>query len=149
MAIYKHNKASFQKLFPRLNNSNFQINSPNTIDYNCIAWAADNNTHWWWPTPEGYWPDSIDRSLTVQSFIDAYGTIGYRQCVDGSVESGYEKIVIYVNSLNEPTHAAKQLSSGKWTSKIGEAEDIIHDSEHCVESDIYGTVAVYLKRKNK
>ena len=50
-----------------------------------------------------------------------------------------------------PSHAARQLPSGHWTSKLGKAEDIRHSTLEAVESDPnlglgYGKVAVILKR---
>lgn len=44
-----------------------------------------------------------------------------------------------------PTHAARQLPNGRWTSKLGFLEDIEHDL-HDVAGEAYGTVVVLLKR---
>lgn len=58
----------------------------------------------------------------------------------------YEKIAIYVDDSGDPSHAARQTSSGKWTSKIGELEDIEHGSLSDLEGEAYGTVAQIMKR---
>jgi hypothetical protein len=42
-------------------------------------------------------------------------------------------------------HAARQLPSGRWTSKIGVLEDIEH-SLRDLEGDEYGTATVLMKR---
>ena len=40
---------------------------------------------------------------TIDAFIMAFGTLGYQPCIDGSLEDGFEKVVIY--TLNDkPTH---------------------------------------------
>ena len=40
---------------------------------------------------------------------------------------GVRKVVLYADG-NEWTHAARQLPSGRWTSKLGDYEDIEHDT---------------------
>ena len=57
-----------ERLFPRLHGSAYQITSPPQPNYNCIAWAADNVTHWWWPDAYGqyYWPDKVTREETME-----------------------------------------------------------------------------------
>lgn len=66
------------------------------------------------------------------------------------VESGYEKkfekIAIYVNAYNKSTHAARQLSSGRWTSKLGRLEDIEHATVEGLYRSDYGAVAVFMRR---
>ncbi|MCI0637958.1 MAG: hypothetical protein L0Y72_23715 [Gemmataceae bacterium] len=42
-----------------------------------------------------------------------------------------------------PTHAARQLPTGRWSSKLGPSEDIEHDL-HALEGEIYGTIALKL-----
>ena len=44
------------------------------------------------------------------------------------------------------THAARQLSSGFWTSKLGEAYDIQHGTPQSIEGGIYGCVYCYMKK---
>ena len=45
-----------------------------------------------------------------------------------------------------PTHAARQLRSGRWTSKLGQAEDIEHELR-ALEGAIHGAVVLILKRQ--
>lgn len=64
-------------------------------------------------------------------------------------EEGFEKIAIYIDSHGKPTHAARQLSSGKWTSKLGQLEDIEHSNLDDVTGLHYGSVGAILKRQKK
>jgi hypothetical protein len=78
------------------------------------------------------------------------GTIGYIECEDGSLEPGFEKIAIYAVQETggglTPTHAAKQLADGRWTSKLGPYEDIEHTLLENVNCPTYGAAVAYLKR---
>ena len=82
--------------------------------------------------------------------MQAYGTVGYIECADGSFEQGFEKIAIYAARETggglTPTHAARQLPSGRWTSKLGSCEDIEHTDPQAVNCPAYGNVVAYLKR---
>jgi hypothetical protein len=55
----------------------------------------------------------------MSAFIQAYKSLGYELCDNSELEAGFEKIAIYATSDGEPTHAARQLSVGLWTSKLG------------------------------
>ena len=94
-----------------------------------------------------YWPPEVPRVLTIESFIKAYSTLGYSVCKDEEYEDGFEKIAIYVDPNGVPTHAARQVNSKRWTSKLGEAEDIEHNTLDGLKGQQYGyTIAVILKR---
>jgi hypothetical protein len=45
-------------LFPRLRGTAYRITSSASDVYNCIAWAANDTEHWWWPGDPArtYWP---------------------------------------------------------------------------------------------
>lgn len=135
------------KYFPSLLTSRFLITSPEDISYNCIAWAVGDNARQWWPDAFGigYWPPGIPRLETVDAFMMAYQTLGYEVCANGDLEEGYQKIAIFATGNNNPTHAARQLYSGKWTSKCGDLEDIEHELDGLV-GDSYGTVVCYMRR---
>ena len=106
--------------------------SPPLPNYNCIAWAAGEDWRSWWPgEPRPYhWPlPSKDES--IENFVNAFGTLGYtnRDNENDQLEDGIEKVAIYADDNGIPTHAARQLESGAWTSKCGEGyEDIEHKS---------------------
>jgi len=136
----------FRKVFPNINTDNFKATSPMDTRYNCIAWAYDRNDIKLWPNCVDYkWVEGVPTPDHISSFIELYKTIGYNVCVDGLLEDTYEKICIY-ESNKKPTHAARQLPSGKWTSKLGNNIDVEHD-ELSLEGGYYGNISVYMKRK--
>ena len=135
-------------LFPRLTDSNYHITSPVTEGYNCIAWAAEDDQRWWWPTrDDGYWPPNAPRSETVESFVLAFKTLGYEVCDNGEMEEQCNKIALYVDDGGSPTHMARQLQNGFWTSKLGNFHDITHKDPYVVAEGVYGTVKCFLKKQ--
>lgn len=104
----------------------FLETSPATIDYNCIAWAAEEDFRCWWPVGY-YWPEEVPRIETLEAFIAAFRKYGYEVCEDSKHETGFKKVAIYIDKKRKPTHAARQLSNGSWTSKLGGCIDIEHD----------------------
>ncbi len=136
----------FQQFFPNLPATGYAVTSPATFDYNCIAWAAGVQDDWWWPDPldVSYWPAAARREETVPAFIDAFQALGYQPCADAALEAGFEKIALYALA-GAPKHAARQLASGRWTSKLGELDDIEHELDGLVGS-WYGAVVQFMKR---
>lgn len=134
-------------LFPGLRGSAYSITSPRTIDYNCIAWAAQDTERNWWPDRfnQYYWPTEIPRIESIEAFVAAFATLGYELCQDHKLARGVEKVALFVDTAGRPTHAARLLPSGRWTSKLGQLEDIEHDY-HAVCGEKYGTVACILAR---
>src|ERR1035437_3947780 len=131
--------------FPNLAPGNHRITSPAAYDYNCIAWAAGDNTMWWWPIPGprgSYWPTGIARQETLASFQAAFEHLGYAPCSEAALELGIEKIAIYADAAGVPTHAARQLPTGYWTSKLGPNVDIIHIDLAAIEGPEYGRPAL-------
>lgn len=139
--------------------------------YNCIAWAAHDPHNWWWPSEDGYWPSWIKREDTVFCFIKTFRWLGYRVCESSNQQYGFEKVALYAihrshrptlipNTLNElntdwqPTHMARQLPDGTWTSKCGWAEDITHYTLDALDSygrafgsiNKYGCAVLYMRR---
>jgi hypothetical protein len=143
-------RSALESAFPNLRASVYRITSPSSPSYNCIAWAAGDDQSWWEPIPHlkgVYWPPDAPMSLSLESYVRAFECQAYELCVEGALEAGYEKVAIYVGADGLPTHAARQLSSGRWTSKLGKAEDIEHASPAALEGAVYGTVARVLKRR--
>lgn len=133
--------------------------SPKTADYNCIAWAAKNSSHFWWPNgiPPYFWPEEVELEETLNSFIHAYETRGFKICNNELLEEGFEKIAIYVSEDNKPKHAARQIDKKTWTSKLGSDIDIIHPfivqwtkiliGSKQVDLSSYGKLGQLMKRK--
>ncbi|HUW66401.1 MAG TPA: hypothetical protein VMW83_17210, partial [Spirochaetia bacterium] len=112
--------------FPRLKTTPFSITSQEDNQYNCIAGAANDYSRWWWPNQYAYWPEGVSEEETVDAFVEAFNTLGYEVCNSDTIEPGFEKIALYVSKDGRPAHAARQLSSGLWTSKLGPSWDIEH-----------------------
>jgi hypothetical protein len=137
--------------FPNLTLANHGTTSPASKLYNCIAWASGNDNRWWWPDAAntGYWPPNVPREETVDAFIRAYGLHGYLPCSDGALEVGFEKVTIYAKRIDfdlVPTHAARQLENGHWTSKLGNCEDIEHAAVNDLIGPSYGAPVAFLRR---
>ena len=137
-----------EETFPNLASGGYIITSPRTKGYNCIAWAAGDTGKWWWPVPEAeesFWPPGVARAEALPAFRDAFAFLGYIECVGEDLETGFEKIAIFVNDQGVPLHAARQLLNGRWTSKLGELEDIEH-ALHDLTGMVYGEVMLIMKR---
>ena len=132
------------RIFPQLKANNFRITSRRTNLYNCIAWAIGRNDDWW-DYRRGYaWPNA-PCFATVAAAVQLLEAQGFEKCANTDGEDGWEKVAIYGN-LQGYTHAARQLESHKWSSKIGKLEDIDHDSLDDLAGDAYGQVVQVMKR---
>jgi hypothetical protein len=133
--------------FPNTIDEPFLITSPETGNYNCIAWAANLNDIKFWPDPYGIydWPDDIPFEETLDAFIELYKTFGYEICESGDYEVGYIKIAIFTNG-NAPKHAARQIDDNEWTSKLGDSYDVRHTLES-MEGGMYGKVSQFMKKR--
>lgn len=167
-----------ERSFPKLRASGYDENncSPYTggplVDgtYNCIAWAAEDVHHkFWWPSTgssRGHWPWCVSRSVDVPCFISAFRCLGYFRSANSRLEFGYDKVALFAIHASRtkkpipaklsqfadwiPTHMARQLRDGNWTSKCGWNEDITHYTldalESYIRSDAYGCPVLYMKR---
>jgi hypothetical protein len=135
--------------YPNLERTGYTETSKASAQYNCIAWAAGDSNHWWWPfqdpPPYAYWPNQAPREDSLDAFIRAFETLGYFPCENSDLENGFEKVAFYGDSGGPPKHAARQLATGKWTSKIGQSEDIEHTFDGLRQCH-YGEVILILKR---
>jgi hypothetical protein len=137
---------TLEQYFPNLALTGYTIQSPSTFVYNCIAWAAGISDDWWWPDPMGVstWPISVRREETLAAFEEAFESLGYVRGADSSLELGFDKVALYALG-GAPKHAARQLPSGRWTSKLGELEDVEHTLDG-LNGACYGSVVSILKR---
>ena len=145
-------------IFPNLTPQNNIKKSDRHRRYNCIAWAAGSKKNWWWPDrnaiarKDAYWPPGVPVEVNIDAFILAFKTKRYEECgMDPTFEPGFEKIAIYEaldpdDNRIKPSHAARQLSDGSWTSKIGPNVDIQHMTPNAVGGGLYGTIVLYMKR---
>ena len=130
---------------PKLKTSGYEITSESTDLYNCVAWAAGSDSIWWSHTPGSYWPASVPRSPEVWALVQVFESLGYAVCDNAEPEPGYEKVAVYVQD-GEWRHAARQIGDGRWTSKIGQFEDITHPSPEDLADDAYGRVHCMMRR---
>lgn len=141
---------------PDLEGTTVQITSPSTRDYNCIAWAAGDNSRVWSPAvgPGGqsvggyYWPPDVPAlpsvSAVEQLFIQRGFTVTDRG--DTALEPGVEKVAIFgEDEMGCVTHAARQGANGRWLSKMGDLADVEHDLLD-VEGVCYGILRSVLRK---
>jgi hypothetical protein len=136
------------EVFPKLRDSSFfAVTSPPDERYNCIAWAAQDTTRFWWPDRmrTAYWPPGAEREETLEAFVAAFATLGYEVCESIEVEADFQRIAIYAVG-DRPTHAARQLANGSWTSKLGRSEDVQHSLAD-LEGRLYGQAVRIVRRR--
>lgn len=130
--------------FPHLTEENHRDTSPDTPEYNCVAWAAGDPSRWW--QPGRYWPIDVGPTeFGLSVLVEAFRSLGFEPCPNGILEPGVEKVALYADALFY-THIARQLPDGKWTSKLGQAEDIEHGSPDDLAGGVYGQVAMFMRR---
>jgi hypothetical protein len=135
-------------IFPNLARSQARLTSPFAPNYNCIAWAAGETSRWWWPSKGGcYWPQDARADSSLEAFIEAFQTLGYETCEGADPEQDYEKVAIYTYQ-SQVKHMARQLPNGRWTSKLGQAQDIEHELDDLTSnhSNGYGEVEQFMRR---
>ena len=142
-------RSEIRRHFPHLNDTKLVITSPRTPTYNCIAYAAGDHTRWWWPDSIGlfYWPPIVQRVEKLPAFQQAFEALGYELAPGFDLEPNFERVAIFCRE-GKPTHAAKQLPTGLWSSKLGQLEDISHDFSG-LNGDSYGTAAIAMKRRRR
>jgi hypothetical protein len=108
------------------------VTSPKDASYNCIAFAAGDTSRKWdpgmLPNPGYYWPPGalLDDNDDIDALKRALAQIGFKECDNGDLEPGYQKVALYAISENDLLHAAVQEPSGAWSSKLGDSYDIRH-----------------------
>jgi hypothetical protein len=138
-------KKRIMRHFPQLKANNFRITSRRTPLYNCIAWAVGKDDDWWeWR--RGYtWPNA-PRAETVAAAIALFESQGFEKCAGRELQVGWEKVAIYGDQQGY-THAARQLDTGHWSSKIGKLEDIEHKYLDDLVGGDYGQVVQIMRKK--
>ena len=134
--------------FPNAQKEPFFVTSDSSGSYNCIAWALELQHLFLWPASSRKfdWLPDLPRKNTVQVFLQFFQRNGYESCFDGEPEEGFQKIALFAKE-KKPTHAARQLPNGFWTSKLGGWVDVQHTLQ-AMEGGLYGNVALFLKRKS-
>ena len=135
-----------RQLFPDIVASCFRVTSPMTVEYNCVAWAVHDNRRWWDTAPGYFWPHDVQNDWTLATFVRAFEEVGFAECSQGEFESGFERIAILVDDDGDFAHVARQLGLGKWTSKLGDWEDIEHDLS-LLQNSTYGRLVSFMRRR--
>lgn len=138
---------NLEELFPNLAASGWHLASEPTSQYNCVAFRLHDTRQWWQRVAiRGYyWPPGVRQDESVESWVEVYEIHGFRRCDNADLEQGFEKVAIYVRD-GEPEHIARQLESGVWTSKLGEYEDIEHNTLEGLMGESYGRAEIIMKR---
>ncbi len=136
--------------FPGLaSDARFDITSPIDSRYNCISWAMRYIDRWTQPHTGNllidgvtWWPPGAKDGWNISCLIDAFIQEGFEVCESDRFEDQYLKVALYYDPKNHNkwTHAARQLRSGVWASKLGQSFDIEHGSPYTIEGDVYGKV---------
>jgi hypothetical protein len=149
-------------IFPRLaNDPHFEITSSASLQYNCAAWAYQVTDKWMCPKSAWevgssddlyFWPDGLEDNTEIVTFVQAFEMVGYRLCEDWKHEVGYHKVALYAwEGANTCSHASREVMEdkanvGRWTSKLGEENDIQHGSPYELEGHVYGEVCCIMKK---
>ena len=135
----------FNVSFPNLRHEGFTVVDPPSDTYNCIAYAAGDTSQWWAYISDSYWPPCATRSELIASLLEVFAGLGYEQCDDSRIEDGYQKVALY-ETQGVWTHAAVQMPSGVWRSKMGEGPVIEHRSAESLSGGPYGDVHCFMRR---
>lgn len=132
-----------------------KVTSPATPDYNCVAWLVRDQKRWWWPpgpdpvtTSGSYWPEGLPTDESIETFVALFNSWGYERCESAGWDAAYERIALYVDEADIPTHVARQLrwDPGPWTSKYGDLTDCEHALPEHAECPRYGRVHSFYHR---
>jgi hypothetical protein len=136
--------------FQLLSHLNHECTSDETTLYNCIAYAAGDESKWWQPEQlddrPTFWPEGAITDYSLEALISVFEILGYTECNDGTLEPGFEKVALYAKANGEYGHAARQEPDGYWKSKLGDWEDIRHRTPEVVQCPGYGDAVKYMKR---
>ena len=133
--------------FPGLH-AGYKISSPKSFNNNCLAWALGDKQRWWEKGRGCYWPDNELDDDTVAGWIRIFELSGYETSEGFDLEDGFERVAIFADR-NGPTHVARQMDNGEWTSKLRKGNDTEHRTAHALEGDIYGTIIQVIRRRIK
>ena len=144
-----------EQSFPGLTAGSYKLTSPKAVRYNCVAWAVGDTKNFWddfrieGKRVKGYfWPEGISAD-TLEGWKAVFELHNYRECESESFEPEFEKVAIYVYPNGDPSHVARQIGSGKWSSKLGLSFDIEHETLDSLNGEEYGSVGVIMQRPCK
>lgn len=131
--------------FPLLATEGYEITSEPTKNYNCIGYAAGDTSNWWSHLAGYHWPNAT-RTPFITSLIEVFEGLQFERCENAGLEDGFQKVALYAKGVRWK-HAAVQLPSGEWSSKLGKCEDIKHSTPGSLNGDFYGSVYCIMRRR--
>lgn len=144
-------------VFPDLTDDvNFEILSPETPVYNCIAWAMQLTDRWVsiYDYPGFWWPDGVEKSMSVNALVHAFEAVGFTLCDNNHFEEGFDKVVLYKDEYADKwTHASRIMSDTSEHSKFGQSWDGTHSHNVLCrtgpghEEESYGVPYAFMKRE--
>ena len=144
------NLAALYDRLPQLAASPHTITSEPTDRYNCVAWVFRDFSHYY--APGLYWPADQPPPAgddDLEDYVSLFSSRGYTECTTSELEPGFLKIAIYAKGQTFH-HVAKQLPDGGWSSKLGEAHDLLHQELGALEGSIVffdeATAVRFMKR---
>lgn len=142
---YELTESKARKHFPNSKiGSNIIFTSLKGDEYNCAAWAIEIIDQWVeFKDKNGNYDLSIDR------YVQYYEEHGFSKCDNKEPEYGIIKIAIYADEKEEFTHVARQIQGGKWTSKLGDWEDVEHNDLDVLSGQSYGKPHTFMQKKIK
>lgn len=140
-----------EAIFQKLASVGYSPRSEKSPIYNCIAFAAGDETRKWVGYRElgYYWPESAIEGHGLDALVSALEKLNYTVCRDDALEPDFEKVALYADANGLWTHAAKQSEDGQWVSKLGNLEDIVHRTPQALTGPdpAYGEVACFMRRR--
>lgn len=143
--------AEWDAFAPYRDRLSFQVKCRRTPAYNCIAWAAGDQRRRWDCSEGNVWP--VRRARDAAALQQLFEWLGYEVCSGPELEAGYVKVALYATDgpMGEWQHAARQLPDGRWSSKCGSLEGVIHATPQCVEGRTpfvdYGRVYRFMRMR--
>ncbi len=138
--------------WPNLTAANAEVISNDDPYYNCAAFAAGDEKRRWWPVdptiaPGYYWPEGFNLDESTETILATFEKhLGYERCETGDFEEGYIKVAVYELG-GEPKHVCVQLPNGKWKSKLGVLQDIVHETLSALSGPFYGKAVRFLRKR--
>ncbi|MCP4349982.1 MAG: hypothetical protein GY795_31260 [Desulfobacterales bacterium] len=141
----KKYKSILDNAFPKINDE-YEVLSPETGDYNCIAHTLGKKNEW-------VNPKTGSKADPLSEMDKIYAEQGYKRSssMDFSHKTGKQKVTVYAiknpdGSIKNITHGAIQDNYGTWESKLGGGPLIRHKTPNALNGPVYGEpVAVYEK----
>ena len=88
--------------------------------------AFEDHQRIWWPNlKRAFWPQNCAGKTTLDAFETWFAADGWVSTTDRYVEQNFKKVALFCKN-GHPTHAARQLGNGNWTSKLGVSIDLWH-----------------------